>query len=52
MTQYKKKPPRDEKPSELREVKNGYGGNGSEYLSLLLLIACFILIINLVLAII
>ena len=47
-----KKPPRDEKPSELREVKHGYGGNGSEYFSLVLLIACFILIINFILAII
>ena len=28
------KPPIDEKPSELIEVKHGYGGNGSEYLSL------------------
>ena len=34
-----KKPPRYEKPSELIEVKHGYGGNGSEYLSLVLLIA-------------
>ena len=33
MMQYKK-PPRDEKPSELREVKHGYGGNGSEYFHL------------------
>ena len=49
MTQYKK-PPRDEKPSELREVKHGYGGNGSEYLSLVLLIACFMIIINLILS--
>ena len=47
-----KKPPRDEKPSGLREVKYGYGGNGSEYFSLVLLIACFILIINLILEII
>ena len=47
-----KKPPRDEKPSELREVKHGYGGNGGEYFSLVLLIACFIMIINLVLNII
>ena len=47
-----KKPPRYEKPSELREVKHGYGGNGSEKYSLVLLIACFILIINFILAII
>ena len=47
-----KKPPRDLKPSELRRVKHGYSGNGSEYLSLVLLIACFVLIINLVLNII
>ena len=47
-----KKPPRDEKPSELREVKHGYGGNGSEYFSLVLLIACFIMIVNFILAII
>ena len=40
------------KPSELIEVKHGYGGNGSEYFSLVLLIAGFILIINLVLEII
>ena len=51
MTQYKK-PPRDSKPSELREVKHWYGGSGSEYLSLVLLIACFIMIVNLILAII
>ena len=43
------KPPRDLKPSELREVKHGYGGNGSEYLSLVLLIACFIMIVNFIL---
>ena len=47
-----KKPPRDEKPSELREVKQGYGGSGIEYFSLVFLIACFILIINFILAII
>ena len=47
-----KKPPRDEKPSGLREVKHGYGGNGSEYFSLVLLITCFILIVNSVLIII
>ena len=47
-----KKPPRDEKPSELREVKHGYGGNCSGYFSLIILIACFVLIINLVLNII
>ena len=49
MTQYTK-PPIDLKPSELREVKHGYGGNGIEYFSLVLLIACFILIINLILS--
>lgn len=48
MTQYKK-PPRDEKPSELRTVIHGYGGNGSEYFSLVFLIACFIMIINFIL---
>ena len=47
-----KKPPRDEKPSELRTVINGCGGNGGEYFSLVLLIACFILIINFILNII
>ena len=47
-----KKPPRDLKPSELRRVKHGYSGGGNEYLSLVLLIACFVLIINLVLNII
>ena len=47
-----KKPPRDEKPSELREVKHGYGGNGSEYFSLVLLIACFIIVVNFILEII
>ena len=47
-----KKPPRGEKPSELRKVKHGYSGNGSEYLSLVLLIACFIMIINFILEII
>ena len=48
-----KKPPRDEKPSELRTVWDERGGKiGSGYFSLVLLIACFILIINLVLNII
>ena len=51
MTQYIK-PPRDLKPSELREVKHGYGGSGIEYFSLVLLIACFILIVNFILNII
>ena len=46
-----RKPPRHEKPSELRTVIQGYGGNGSEYFSLVLLIACFIMIINFILAI-
>lgn len=50
MTQYRK-PPRDEKPSKLREVIHGYGGNGSEYFSLALLIACFIMIVDLVIKI-
>ena len=45
-----RKPPRDEKPSELREVKYGYGGNGIEYFSLVFLIACFIMIVNLILS--
>ena len=31
--------------NELREVKHGYGGNGSGYFSLVLLMACFILMI-------
>ena len=48
-----KKPPKDEKPSELR---TGWGVRGGkiriEYFSLVLLIACFTLIINLVLNII
>ena len=48
-----KKPPRDEKPGELRTVWGVRGGKiGSEYFSLVFLIACFILIINLVLNII
>ena len=47
-----KKPPRDEKPSELRTVIHGYDGNGGEYFSLVFLIACFIMIIHLILAII
>ena len=48
-----KKPPRDEKPSELRTVWDERGGKiGSGYFSLVLLIACFTLIINLVLNII
>ena len=46
------KPPRDEKPSELRTVIHGYGGNGSEYFSLVLLTACFIMIINFILTVI
>ena len=44
-----KKPHRDGKPSELIEVKHGYGGNGSEYLSLVLLIACFMVVVNFIL---
>ena len=41
--QYKKPP---------REVKHGYGGSGIEYFSLVILIACFTMIVNLILAII
>ena len=48
MTQYTK-PPIDLKPSELREVKHGYGGNGIEYFSLVLLIVSVIMIVNLIL---
>lgn len=47
-----KKPSREEKPSELRELRHGYGGNGIEYFSLVLLIAWFIMIINFILEII
>ena len=47
-----KKPPKDEKPSELRTVWGVRGGNGSKYLSLvLLLIACFMVIVNFILSI-
>ena len=47
-----KKPPRDEKPSELKTVRGVRGGNGSKYLSLvLLLIACFMVIVNFILSI-
>ena len=46
-----RKPPRDETPSELRKVKYGYGGNGSEYFSLVLLIACFMVVVNFILSI-
>ena len=47
-----KKPPRDEKPSELRTVFCGRGDDVSKHFSLVLLITCFILTINLVLNII
>ena len=48
-----KKPPKDEKPSELRTVWGVRGGKiGSEYFSLVFLIACFIMIINFILVII
>ena len=48
-----KKPPKDEKPSELRTVWGVRGGKiGSKYLSLvLLLIACFMVIVNFILSI-
>lgn len=47
-----RKPPRDEKPSELRTVWGVRGGNGGgEYFSLVFLIACFIMVINFILAI-
>ena len=47
-----KKPPKDEKPSELRTVWGVRGGKiGSEYFSLVFLIACFIMVINFILAI-
>ena len=46
-----KKPPKDEKPSELRTVWGVRGGKiGSEYFSLVFLIACFIMVINFILA--
>ena len=47
-----KKPPRDEKPSELRTVWDVRGDDVSKHFSLIYLITCFILIINLVLNII
>ena len=48
-----KKPPRDEKPSELKKTVWGVRGDDvSKHFPLVLLIACFILIINLVLNII
>ena len=47
-----RKPNRDEKPSELRTVRGVRGGNGSKYPSLvLLLIACFMVIVNFILSI-
>ena len=51
MTQYKK-PPRDEKPSELRTVWGVRGDDVSKHFPLICLITCFTLIINLVLNII
>ena len=50
--QYKKNHLEIKKPSELIEVKHEYGGNGSEYLSLVLLIASAIMIVNFILNII
>ena len=47
-----KKPPRDEKPGELRTVWDERGDDVSKHFPLVLLITCFILIINLVLNII
>ena len=47
-----KKPPRDEKPSELRTVWGVRGDDVSKHFPLICLVACFILIINLVLNII
>lgn len=41
-----RKPPRDEKPSELRTVWGVRGGNVSKHFPLICLVACFILIIN------
>ena len=38
--------------NELRKVKYEYGGSGIEYFSLVLLIACFIMIVNFILEII
>ena len=48
-----KKPPKDEKPSELRTVWWGVRGGkiGSEYFSLVFLIACFMVIVNFILSI-
>ena len=48
-----KKPPRDEKPSELRTVWGVRGGNCVKlYFSLVFLITCLIMIINFILVII
>ena len=47
-----KKPPRDEKPSELRTVWGVRGDDVSKNFPLIYLITCFTLIINLVLNII
>ena len=47
-----KKPPKDEKPSELRTVWGVRGGNiGGEYFSLVFLIVCFMVIVNFILSI-
>ena len=46
-----KKPPRDEKPSELKTVRGVRGGKiRIEYFSLAFLIACFIMMVNFILA--
>ena len=47
-----KKPPRDEEPSELRTVWGVRGGCVCKHVPLICLIACFIMIINLILEII
>ena len=47
-----KKPPRDEKPSELRTVWGVRGGGGMQLnFSLVFLIACFMVIVNFILSI-
>ena len=46
-----KKPPKDEKPSELKTVRGVRGGKiRIEYFSLAFLIACFIMMVNFILA--
>ena len=44
-----KKPPRDEKQSELREVWGVRGGYVCKYFPLMCLIACFIVVVNFIL---